>query len=86
MPDRETALKYYEYNEAVGFTPSGRRLEVLYRQAIRRHQGPENRHRSPLGEQPGGRSNYFLFIQRDEDLRGYKKLANGSPASPSSVG
>ena len=35
-----------------------------------------------IGEQPGGRSNYFLLIQRDEDLDSYAKQSNGSPLLP----
>lgn len=33
-----------------------------------------------IGEEPGGRSNYFLFIQRDEST--YEKQSNGSPLLP----
>ena len=33
-----------------------------------------------IGEEPGGRSNYFLFIQRDEST--YEKQPNGTPLLP----
>jgi len=33
-----------------------------------------------IGEEPGGRSNYFLFIQRDEST--YDKQSNGTPLLP----
>jgi hypothetical protein len=35
-----------------------------------------------IGEQPGGRSDYFLYIQRDEDNDSYAKQSNGSPLLP----
>ena len=33
-----------------------------------------------IGEEPGGKSDYFLFIQRDEDT--YQSQSNGSPLLP----
>ncbi len=33
-----------------------------------------------IGEEPGGRSNYFLFLQRDEST--YQKQSNGTPLLP----
>ncbi len=33
-----------------------------------------------VGEEPGGRSNYFLYIQREENT--YQNQANGSPLLP----
>ena len=33
-----------------------------------------------IGEQPGGRSDYFLYIQKDDEE--YKKQSNGSPLLP----
>jgi len=35
-----------------------------------------------IGEQPGGRSDYFLYIMRDEDKDTYQKQSNGSPLLP----
>jgi len=35
-----------------------------------------------IGEQPGGKSDYFVYIMRDEDADAYQKQSNGSPLLP----
>jgi hypothetical protein len=35
-----------------------------------------------IGEEPGGKSAYFLYIMRDEDADSYQKQSNGSPLLP----